>query len=74
MSRLASFSDAHPRIDIELDPTLEIVSFARDEADLGMRFGTVPWKGVDARLLHVEKFAPVAHSERTLPLSDLSDE
>ncbi len=74
MSRLASFSDVHPGIHIELDPTLEVVSFARDEADLGVRFGTGPWKGVDARLLHVEKIAPVAHSERTLPLTDLSDE
>lgn len=73
ISRLASFSDVHPGIDIEIDPTLEIVSFARDEADLGVRYGTGPWKGVDARLLHVEKIAPVSHPERPIPLVDLPD-
>lgn len=74
VSRIASFSDVHPGIDFELDPTLETVSFARDEADVGVRYGTGGWTGVDAQLMHVEKIAPVSHSERIEPLTVLSDE
>ena len=74
VSRIASFSDLHPEIGIELDPTLEIVSFDRNEADLGVRYGTGKWTGVDARLLHVEKIAPIAHAERTGRLTDLPGE
>ncbi|KUJ78487.1 hypothetical protein AVO44_12275 [Ruegeria profundi] len=74
VSCLSSFSEAHPEIEIELDPSLENISFTRDEADLGIRYGTGPWTGVDATLLHVEKIAPVAHAARSTSLGDLSDE
>lgn len=74
MSRIRSFSDAHPGIDVAIDPTLEPVSFASDEVDLGVRYGTGGWKGVDARLLRVEHIAPVARPERCVPVSELASE
>ncbi len=74
MSRIGSFSDVHPDIDITIDPTLEPVSFARDAVDLGVRYGNGDWKGVDARLLRVEHIAPVARPELCVPVAELAGE
>lgn len=39
VSRLDRFHKDHPKIDIELDPTLRVVDISRGEADVAIRFG-----------------------------------
>ncbi len=60
MARLDSFSSRHPDVELALDPTLKPVSFDRDEADLGIRYGLGDWNDVDTRLLYPELLVPVA--------------
>ncbi|MDD3447070.1 MAG: LysR substrate-binding domain-containing protein [Zavarzinia sp.] len=58
--RLGLFREAHPDIDIELDPTDRLTDFTDGTADLGIRFGAGPWPAVEAeRLVEVEVY-PVA--------------
>ncbi|WP_045837425.1 transcriptional regulator GcvA [Hyphomicrobium sp. 99] len=49
--RLGKFTELHPEIDIVLDPSHRLVDFAKEDFDLGVRFGGGEWTGVDARKL-----------------------
>jgi len=49
--RLGKFTARHPGIDIVLDPGHRLVDFAKEDVDLGIRFGGGEWSGVDARKL-----------------------
>ncbi|MEZ5830975.1 MAG: transcriptional regulator GcvA [Dongiaceae bacterium] len=57
--RLARFTDAHPEIDLVLDPTLQLANLAGDEADLAIRYGDGSWPGSENRLLMTERLTPV---------------
>ncbi|MBV9077963.1 MAG: transcriptional regulator GcvA [Methylobacteriaceae bacterium] len=57
--RLGRFREAHPEVDVELDPTLRLVDLAAGEADLAIRYGDGRWPGVRAELLMAERLTPV---------------
>lgn len=58
--RLARFTEAHPEIDLALDPTLRLADLNAGDADLAIRYGDGKWDGVDSRLLMAERLTPVA--------------
>lgn len=57
--RLGGFTSQHPEIDFVLDPENRLVDFAKNEADLGIRYGRGGWAGVDATMLIACHMSPV---------------
>lgn len=57
--RLGRFTSANPEIDLVLESTNRLVDFARDEADVGIRYGRGSWPGVAADLLTRTHLTPV---------------
>jgi LysR family glycine cleavage system transcriptional activator len=57
--RLGGFRAAHPEIDLVVLSSSELVDFARDRVDVGIRFGPGRWPGVHAELLFGEEYLPV---------------
>lgn len=57
--RLGRFTAQHPDVELVLDPTDRLVDFAKNEADIGIRYGQGKWKDVDALRLADCNFAPV---------------
>jgi LysR family transcriptional regulator, glycine cleavage system transcriptional activator len=57
--RLERFGEAHPEIDLVLDPTLRLADLAADEADVAIRYGDGSWGGSENRLLMIERLTPV---------------
>lgn len=51
MPRLWSFWEAHPEIAVSLRPDHRLIDLRREGIDLGIRFGTGHWPGVDAEFL-----------------------
>jgi LysR family glycine cleavage system transcriptional activator len=49
--RLGKFTTLHPGIDLVLDPGHRLVDFAKEDVDLGIRYGNGQWTGVEARKL-----------------------
>ena len=49
--RLGRFTERHPDVELVLDPSHRLVDFAKEDVDLGIRFGDGAWSGVDARKL-----------------------
>jgi LysR family glycine cleavage system transcriptional activator len=49
--RLGTFTARYPGIDIVLDATPRLVNFAKEDVDLGIRWGSGAWDGVMARKL-----------------------
>jgi LysR family transcriptional regulator, glycine cleavage system transcriptional activator len=69
--RLPRFAAAHPQIDLILDPSIRLVDFQADGADLAIRYGQGGWSGVDATRLMTEYLSPVCSPrllERDAPL------
>ncbi len=60
MPRLKSFWSAHPDVPISLHPEKRLVDLRRDGIDLGIRFGTGKWPGVEAEFLTAAHYAIVA--------------
>ena len=58
--RLGGFADAHPEIELELEPTLDLADLGAGAADLAIRYGDGRWDGVDCRMLMQERLSPVA--------------
>ncbi|HTO68871.1 MAG TPA: transcriptional regulator GcvA [Myxococcota bacterium] len=58
--RLGRFRARHPEIDLEVLSSSELVDFARDPVDVGVRFGGGRYPGVRADLLVAEEYFPVA--------------
>lgn len=57
--RLGAFIDAHPEIDLTIDPGNTLVDFVRDSYDLGIRWGGGNWPGVVAMPLAESIIFPV---------------
>lgn len=51
LPRLASFSAAHPDIELMLDPQIATVDLNPGGTDMAIRFGTGNWPGLEAELL-----------------------
>lgn len=49
--RLGKFTALNPGIDLVLDPSHRLVDFAKEDVDLGIRYGMGEWTGVEARKL-----------------------
>lgn len=57
--RLGRFTAANPEIELILDSTSRLVDFARNEADVGVRYGRGTWSGVAAEELTQTSMTPV---------------
>lgn len=51
MPRLKSFWSAHPEVPISLHPEKRVVDLRREGIDIGIRFGTGKWPGLEAEFL-----------------------
>lgn len=74
--RLDRFSQAHPNIDLALDPTLRVVDVGAGEADIAIRYGEGEWPGVNSTLLMSERLSPImskALRERGPPVNKPRD-
>ena len=57
VARLGRFSQAHPDIELTINPENRIVDMRADEADIGIRYGLGDWEDAEAvRLSGVEVF------------------
>jgi LysR family transcriptional regulator, glycine cleavage system transcriptional activator len=58
--RLGGFRKRHRDVDLVVLSSSELVDFARDPVDVGVRFGAGKYPGVRAELLFGEEYLPVA--------------
>jgi len=58
--RLGAFRKKHRDVDLAVLSSSELVDFAREPVDVGIRFGPGRWPGVRADLLLAEEYLPVA--------------
>lgn len=71
--RLARFQLAKPDIAVRLLATHELVDFARDEVDVGIRIGQGEWPGLRAIRMFPAEFTPMcspAYIQRMGPFTD----
>jgi LysR family glycine cleavage system transcriptional activator len=74
--RLGTFQLAHPNIAVRLEASGQVVDFAREEFDLGIRGGQGRWPGLKAHLLIPIEFTPLCSPEfiaRSGPLAAPAD-
>jgi LysR family glycine cleavage system transcriptional activator len=57
--RLGTFVDAYPDIEVTVRTELRSVDFAREDVDVGIRYGKGMYPGLDTRLLLTEEVFPV---------------
>lgn len=57
--RLGRLREAHPDIDLRLDPTKARADFAQGGIDLALRYGDGSWPGMTADLIMRERLTPV---------------
>lgn len=57
--RLGDFRARHPEVEVVVDATRVAADFRKGGADLGIRYGSGPWPGLEARLLSVVVNFPV---------------
>src|SRR5260370_18815968 len=83
--RLPRFQAAHPEIDVRLMTTQRLVDFAREDIDVGIRFGTGKWPGVKVERMFGEVLSPLCGRQfidriktpgdlRSLPLLRTTDQ
>lgn len=58
--RLGHFSQLHPDIELNIDPTNRLADFRSGDADIGLRYGPGGWEDVDAVKLTDTVIFPVA--------------
>jgi LysR family transcriptional regulator, glycine cleavage system transcriptional activator len=59
VTRVASFQDAHPGIEIRLTTSPHLVDFQREEVDMAVRYGRGNWPGLRTQWLMAEDIFPV---------------
>ncbi|MCP5153184.1 MAG: transcriptional regulator GcvA [Ectothiorhodospiraceae bacterium] len=57
--RLDGFRDAHPDIGVRLDASSRVVDLAREDVDIGIRYGNGAWPGLRVDKLFDESVFPV---------------
>ena len=60
MPCLAEFRQAHPHIDLMIDPTPRLVALEPGGIDIALRYGTGDWPGLEAELLFRSPLVAVA--------------
>jgi LysR family glycine cleavage system transcriptional activator len=63
MPRLPRWQELHPEIDLQIVATNRLVDLAREQLDLGLRYGGGVWRGYDVRSLMSEQYFPVVAAE-----------
>jgi LysR family transcriptional regulator, glycine cleavage system transcriptional activator len=59
VTRVASFQDAHPGIEVRITTSTHLVDFQREEVDLAVRYGRGNWAGLKTQWLLAEDISPV---------------
>lgn len=59
VSRVASFQDAHPGLEVRITTSPHLVDFRREEVDVAVRYGRGHWAGLRAHWLMAERLFPV---------------
>jgi LysR family glycine cleavage system transcriptional activator len=59
VTRVASFQDAHPGIEVRITTSAHLVDFRREEVDMAVRYGRGHWPGLRADWLMAEDIFPV---------------
>jgi LysR family glycine cleavage system transcriptional activator len=65
ISRIETFSMAHPEVDLRLDPVDRLVDLRRENIAVGIRYGTGRYPGLDATLLMSDEVFPVCSPSLT---------
>lgn len=73
MPRLGDFWTKYPEIPLLLHPEQRVVDLRRDGIDLGIRFGSGKWPGVEAEFLASARYAIVAAPELLEGRTELSN-
>lgn len=74
--RLCKFQALHPEIDVRIDASSRLVDFAREDIDVGIRFGTGEIDGLDSNYLFSFDLIPVCSPDlmhEGKAVHDLSD-
>lgn len=61
--RLGAFQVGHPEIAVRLDTSARLVDFAREEMDVGIRYGQGHWPGLKAHEVLPVEYAPFCSPE-----------
>lgn len=59
VTRVASFQDAHPGIEVRITTSTHLVDFGREDVDMAVRYGRGSWPGLRAHWLMAEDIFPV---------------
>lgn len=59
--RLGQFTRLHPEIELVLDPNQRPVDFAKEDADIGIRYGGGHWRGIESEKLFDADLTVVCH-------------
>lgn len=59
LPRLKSFHKCHPEIDVRIDATNDLVDLVHDDIDVGIRFGTGEYAGLEADYLFSQEVIAV---------------
>ncbi len=59
MPRLIRFMELHPELDVRLSTSNTLADFSQQDIDVGVRYGTGRWHGLEARLLTETSLFPV---------------
>ena len=59
ISRIETFSVAHPEVDLRLDPMDRLADLRRENIAVGIRYGSGRYPGLDATLLMADEVFPV---------------
>jgi len=59
VTRVASFQDAHPGIEVRITTSTHLVDFQREEVDMAVRYGRGTWPGLRSQWLMAEDIFPV---------------
>jgi LysR family glycine cleavage system transcriptional activator len=59
VTRVASFQDAHPGIEVRITTSPHLVDFQREEVDMAVRYGRGNWPGLRTQWLMAEDIFPV---------------
>ena len=61
LPRLSSFQQAHPDIDVRIDASNDLADLVNDDIDIGIRFGTGDYPGLEADYLFSQNVIPVCN-------------
>ncbi|HUB94470.1 MAG TPA: transcriptional regulator GcvA [Stellaceae bacterium] len=59
VTRVASFQEAHPTIEVRITTSPHLVDFQREEVDMAVRYGRGNWPGLRTQWLMAEDIFPV---------------